>query len=250
MNWYQAENKEKSVRQIVLYSTAGQDTESRFSMLLLSTKFMPLLNNKWATGFFTLDDDPGPFLMVREDNNVQELRGSQLSAAFSFYRMREGGLITMYVYVDCPAVAQRTTSKLMLFEISYGLDNENREYKEIIERAIERDSLHICFAEGKGTGEYLPGGGFSSESINAQYDVILPISPECRTALRKEYDGIVIYHAGMPSSVRDYQKSVQQMWAENPQGVNPILPLPASFKNNQPGSSSSASGKKFWQFWK
>jgi hypothetical protein len=239
MNWYQAESKEKNVRQIVLLSPAGKDTKSRFGMLLLSTKYMPLLSNTWATGFFNMDNDLGPFLMVREDNIVKELRGSPVSAAFCFYRMRAGGLVTMYTHVDCPAVAQRLNHKIALFEMSYGLDNENREYKEIIDRAIGRDSLHICFAQGKGTGQHLPSGGFRSESINAQYDVILPMPPECRAALRKEYDGILSYHSSVPSSNRDYQKSVQQMWTENPQGVNTILPRPASSENNRPGTSAS-----------
>jgi hypothetical protein len=270
MNWYQAESKEKSVRQIVLTSPAGKEIKSRFGMLLLTTKFMPLLNNTWATGFFTLDNDPGPFLMVRGDNVVNDMRGSPVSVAFSFYRMRKGGLVTMYVYVDCPSVEKRLTHKIVLFEISYGLDDANREYKAIIDRAIGLESLHICFAEGRGTGQHLPGGGFSSESINAQYDLIIPLSKECRDALRKEYDSILSYHAALPSSARDYQGSVQQMWAENPQGINPILPSPSRHKagmssgvtiRKTPTSTEIASEnkqqppqhnpiRKWWQIWK
>jgi hypothetical protein len=272
MKWYRAESTQKHVTQIVLCgSSAEQQAKSRFGILCLTTKFMPLLSNEWVTGFFYLDSDPGPFLLVRGDRVVSHLRGSPVTAAFCFYRMRAGGLVTMYVHVDCPAIAQRLTHPIVLFEIAYGLDAENKGNKEMIERAIERDSLHLCFAEGSGTGEHMAGGGFSSSGINAQYDVILPMPPECRAALKKEYDAILSYHSAVPASSRGYNASVQQMWAENPQGVNPILVGPPSqaadvvgvTKTNTPAppnpSTATAStqppaqktsGRQWWQFWR
>jgi len=272
MKWYRAESTQKHATQIVLCgSTAEEQPKSRFGILLLSQKFMPLLSNEWATGFFYLDSDPGPFLMVRADSVASHLRGSPVTAAFSFYRMRAGGLVTMFVHVDCPPIAQRLTHGVVLFEIAYGLDAENKGNKEMIERAIERDSLHICFAEGSGTGERMPGGGFSSSGINAQYDVILPMPPDCRLALKKEYQAILSYHASVPAHTRSYNGSVQQMWAENPQGMSPILTAPASGTCDVGASAKTTTlappiaktaataprppekkttEKKWWEFWK
>jgi hypothetical protein len=228
MNWYRAESVQKNVTQVVLQAAHEQEVAPKFGTLLLTQKFMPLLTNTWATGFFYLDSDPGPFLMVRGDKVASRLKGSPVTAAICFYRMKAGGLVTMYVHVDCPEIAQRLTHPIVLFEIAYGLDDQNSEMKKIIERAIGNESLRICFTEGDGPGEMLPSGGFSSSGIRSQFDVVIPLSADCGAALKKEYQAILSYHANVPASRRDYNASVQQMWAENPQGSNPILSRPVS----------------------
>jgi hypothetical protein len=227
LNWYRAESTQKSVKQIVLLAGPEQDVATKFGTLLLTGKFMALVANTWSTGFFFLDSDSGPFLMVRGDKVAGKLKGSPLSVAFCFYRMTAGGLVTIYVHVDCPSVAQMLTHGIVLFEIAYGLDDQNNEMKRTFERAIGRDSLHLCFGEGEGPGGMSPSGAFESTGIRSQFDVVMPLSHECRTLLKYEYEAILGYHAGVSSSRRDYNRSVQQMWAENPQGSNPILPRPA-----------------------
>lgn len=253
MNWYRAESGQKNVTQVVLQARHEEEETPKFGTLLLSGKFMLLQTNTWATGFFYLDSDPGPFLMVRGDNVAAKLSGSPVTAAICFYRMKAGGLVTMYVHVDCPEIANRLTHSIVLFEIAYGLDDQNSEMKKTIERAFGNESLRICFTEGDGAGEMLPNGGFSSSGIRSQFDVVIPLSAECRAALKKEYQAILGYHASVPSSIRNYNGSVQQMWAENPQGSNPILPRPVSSTTSKSTTKSTLSPqeqKQWWQFWK
>ena len=238
MNWYYANSEQKHVRQVVLQATAENEVGRKFGTLLLSAKFLSLQTSVWATGFFYLDSDPGPFLMVRGDKVASKLTGSPVTAAICFYRMKAGGLVTIYVHVDCPAVAKMLTDPIVLFENSYGLDYENRGMKEIIERAISNEALHLCFTEGDGPAKVFPDGrGFESKGIESKFDVVIPLSHECRAILKKEYESLLSYHQNIPSSVKNYNQSVQQMWAENPQGSNPILPRPVSAPSKTVGSS-------------
>jgi hypothetical protein len=252
-NWYQAEDKLKNVRQVVLCGSSEDVQEKpRFGCLVLTRKFEALLCNSFSNGFFYLDSDPGPFYMARADHIANELRGSPVKVAFSFYRMSRGGLIGMYVYVDCPAVAQKITHELVLFEIAYGLDEANAENKRMVEDAIARDSFHLCFTDGKGDVAHQDGGAFVSNGLSSQFDMIIPISLECRNALKREWDALLAYHASVTS--RDYNATVQQLWAENPQGENPILTEPSSVCtkiNSKVEHPVSVPPKRiWWQFWK
>lgn len=209
MNWYQAESAKKSVRQVVIEIPPGLEKDSKFGMLFLAGKYLALKTNTWGAGFFRLDGEPGPFFMVRADKLVNKLRGCPMKAAFCFYRMDAGGLVTVYFHADCPAVAKHLTYPIVLFEVAHGCDQDDT--KSRIRDAISRDTLHICFADGDGVG------------INAQYDVVVPLPSECRAILKQELEAIFSYHSSVPSNRRDFERSGQQMWAENPQGDNPIL---------------------------
>lgn len=252
MNWYREASEQKHVTQIVLNAGRDQQESPKFGNLVLSSKFMPLLANTWVSGFFYLDSDPGPFLMVRADEVAHKLKGSAVTAAICFYRMKAGGLVTLYVHVDCPEIARRLTNPIVLFEIALGLDAQNSEMKKIIERAIGNETLRLCFTEGDGPGEMLPSGGFSSSGLRSQFDVVIPLSAECRAALKKEYQAILGYHAGVPSSRRDYNASVQQMWTENPQESNPILSPSANVASASahPRSPHPETRSPWWRFWK
>lgn len=239
MNWYQAESIKKSLRQVVIEIPSGLEKESEFGMLFLAGKYLALMMNVWGAGFFRLDNAPGPYLMIRGDKVVNKLRGSPMKAAFSFYRMKAGGLVTVYLYADCPAVAQQLQYPIVLFEMAYGCDQYDT--KSLVHDAISRDTLHICFAEGDGPGE-MSGGIFSGSSINAQYDIVVPLPADCRAILKQELEAIFNYHSSIPSSRRDFEQSSQQMWAENPQTDNPILPR-QSADSISAASSSTQSGQ-------
>ena len=219
-NWYQAEDARKSVRQIVIEIPPGSEQASKFGQFLFGMKYMQLMSNTWTAGFFRLDGDPGPYLLVRGDKVASRLKGYPMRVAFSFYRMRAGGLCAIFVDVDCPEVRAKLTYPHVLFETMYGLDMADT--KTHVQDAISRDSLHLCFAEGDGPGE-MHVGYFSSKGIKAQFDVVAPLGEDCRAALKGEWEGILNYHASIPASHRDFQQSGSQMAAENPQTENPIL---------------------------
>jgi hypothetical protein len=222
MNWYQNEVQAKRVRQVVVEAGAAEVQDPKFRLLLLTSKFLPLLTSRMATGFFFLDGRPGPFLMVRADGLIEELRGAPLKVAFSFYRMPAGGLVGVDVFIDSPVVAKKLAKPFVLFEIAYGLDVENEEMKKALDRAFSNDFLHLCFTQGEAVAT-VSDGVVQSSGLDSEYDVLIPLDVACKEALQTEYRDILSYHAAIPAGKRDYRESVGQMWAENPEDVLPIL---------------------------
>jgi hypothetical protein len=260
MEWYQVERTEKSVKQVVVEIPSGQEKDSIFGMLLFGAKFRHLMKSTWITGFFRLDGDPGPYLLVRGDDAARKLRGSPLLVAFTFYKMRSGGLMAIFVEADSPTVRGQIKAPHVLFEMIYGLDQD--EIKSLFRDAFSRETLHLCFAEGDGPGES-SGGIYSSGSINAQHDVVVSLPADCRAALKKEWDSLLTYHTSIPAGRRSFEDSARQMEAENPAAENPVLPRSARSATDAPGPNSISSknativsqpsskpSKKWWEFWK
>lgn len=246
MNWYQVENAKKSVRQVVVEIPPGHEKDSKFGMMFFGSKYLQLMTSVWIAGFFRMDGDPGPYLLIRGDGAAGQLRGSPLRVAFSFYRMRAGGLMAIFVEADSPTVRQRLKRLQLLFETFYGLDQEDT--KGMIRDAVTRDALHLCFAEGDGPGEF-SGGIFSGGSINAAYDVVVPLPSDCRAALKREWEGLLGYHSSVPAGRRSFEDSGRQMQAENPATENTILPRSAV--STVPVTvSRSIPGKRWWEIWK
>lgn len=246
MNWYQAESTTKSVRQVVVEIPPGHETDSKFGMMFFGSKYLLLMRSTWIAGFFRMDGDPGPYMMVRGDNAAGKLRGSPLRVAFSFYRMRAGGLTAIFVEADSPTVRQRINTPQVLFECFYGLDQDDT--KSLIRDAFSKETLHLCFAEGDGPGE-MSGGIYSGGAINAQHDVVASLPAECRAALKQEWDSLLSYHTSVPAGRRSYEDSARQMQAENPVTESTILPRSVGSATSATASSSSAS-KKWWEVWK
>lgn len=220
IQWYQSTDTRKNVRQIVVEIPPAQDTQSQFGMMFFGAKYLQLMTNTWTTGFFRMDSDPGPFLLVRGDRAAGKLRGLPLRLAFAFYRMRAGGIFAIYLEIDSPEVKEQLRQQgltvhapRILFETFYGLDTEDT--TSLIRDGLARDPLRICFAEGDGPGE-MSGGMFSGSSINAQFDVVVSIPPECRRILAKEWENILKYHKAVPPASRSFASGGRQLQAENP----------------------------------
>jgi len=231
MKWYSCQSAEKSVHEVVLAESNPQPVDSKFGMMMFGSKYQMLHQNVWAAGFFRMDGDSGPYLLVRADGYADRLKGQPFRVAFCFYRMRAGGLIALFVDFPKLKLSGVPSEPFVLFEMIRGIDLDDE--RERINDAISRDQIHICFAEGDGPGEDLGGGMWAGSSINASFDVLIDLEDECREALRKEWQALLEYHDSMPSSRRDFQESIQQMQAENPLSENPIL----SHASTPPASS-------------
>ena len=224
VSWYQAQDEKKSLRQIVISIPPGNEKASKFGILLFGAKYLHLMSATSAAGFFRTDDEPGPYLLVRGDGIASKLRGSPIRVALSFYHMKAGGLCAVFVDVDSPAIQAKLSRSQVLFEMIYGLDTADT--KRLVKDALDREILHLCFAEGDGPVE-ARGGVYSSSGIEAQFDVEVPLPADCRAALRREWESILSYHASVPAARRDFRESGRQMEDENSQGEDPILPPPA-----------------------
>ncbi len=60
-------------------------------------------------------------------------------------------------------------------------------------------------------------------AVDALYDVIVDLDPQCREALDREWESLLEYHNSMPSGERDFDASVRQMQFENPLTSDPII---------------------------
>ena len=210
--WYFTEREAKHVRQVVLNIPKGNEIKPRVATLLMADD-LNLITIPWCAGFSKMGDVPyGPFLFVRADYAVEHLKGSPMRVAFAFFRMDAGGLFTIFVDVNCPEVAAKTRSKLVVFENAYGLDTPKT--IELIDAAINTSHLELCFIGGDGPST-LPGGFFG---------VRVPLSDECRAILKAQLADLRSYHSSIPSGRRDFSRSVSQFQNENPQGVSPICP--------------------------
>ena len=249
MDYYTAEDKSKSVREVVLDVTNPRPVDSKFGMMILGDKYHMLRSNVWVTGFFRMDCDPGPYLMLRADGYCDRLKDQPFRVAHCFYRMREGGLFAIFVDFPTLKLSGIPSGDFVLFEMIRGIDMDDE--KERISDAINRSNLHICFAEGDGPGEEY-GGIWSGGSINAEYDVIVEMSQECRNELNKEWRSLLKYHGSLSSSRRDFNGNIQQMQAENPLTHNTIIDrgkgTQASGQTNLIAKTPST--KSWWQFWK
>ncbi|KPA13846.1 hypothetical protein MHK_005960 [Candidatus Magnetomorum sp. HK-1] len=246
MTYYTAEDKSKSVREVILDVINPNPVNSKFGMMMLGSKYHMLRSNVWVTGFFRLDSDPGPYLMLRSDGYCDKLKNQTFRVAHCFYRMRQGGLFAIFVDFPKLKLSGIPSGDFVLFEMIRGIDMDDE--KERISDAISRSNLHICFAEGDGPGEE-HDGMWSGASINAKFDVIVEMSQECRNELNKEWMSLLDYHRSLSSTVRDFTESFQQLQMENPLTHNPIVDrkketiLPTPLK-------SSIKSRVWWQFWK
>lgn len=80
----------------------------------------------------------------------------------------------------------------------------------------------MCFAEGDGTVEE-HSLGWSANSVNARYDVVVNLDSKARESLVHEWQSLLDYHQSLPTTRRDFQASNRQMQAENPLTHNPII---------------------------
>ncbi len=154
MDWYIAEDSRRKLRQVVVEAPQGGGPDLKFGMLFLGAKYQSLMTATRAVGFFRLDGDPGPFLMVRDDAATHYYRQRPARVAFSFFRLRAGGLMTLAVDVQTSGGTRR------FLDGAFGLDSG--ENKLLMRDALQLDALRVCFAGGDGAhtrqGGFLSGG--------------------------------------------------------------------------------------------
>jgi len=220
MNWYYAQDEPRSVHEVVLEATEPRPVDSKFGMLFLGGKYHVLRSSPWVTGFFRLESDPGPYLLVRADGYADPLKNQPFRVAFCFYRMQAGGLFAVFVDFPKLKLSGVPSKSFVLFEMIRGLDLDDE--RERIQSALACSQLHICFAEGDGPGEEV-GEGWMGSSINACYDVLIDIDTGCHEILDREWRALLEYHDSMVRVRRDYEASLQQLQEENPLTHNPIV---------------------------
>ena len=219
--WYAADDRRRSVREIVVEVTEPRPVDSKFGKLMLGEKYRTLMTSFWAVGLFRLESDPGPHLLVRADGHTTRFRNQPFRVAFCFYRMKAGGLFALFVDFPELRIPTSPSAPYVLFETIRGIDLDDERLR--IRDAINRPRLRICFAEGEGPGEGLGSGMWASDAVDALYDVPIDLDHECRDVLNREWESLLEYHDTLSGGRRDFDASVRQMQSENPPTHNPII---------------------------
>lgn len=219
--WYAAQDRLRSVREVVLEVARPSPVESRFGVLMLGEKYRSVMASLWAVSFFRLDRDPGPYLLLRADGRTTRLRTQPFRVAFCFYRTAAGGLFALFVDFPELEMPKAPSAPFVLFEMIRGIDLD--EERQRIRDAINGPQLRMCFAEGEGPGEDLGSGLWASRAIDALYDVLIDLDDACREALNHEWASLLAYHESLSGARRDFAASVRQMQSENPLTHNPII---------------------------
>jgi hypothetical protein len=223
--WYLAKDDRRHVRQVVIETDESAAQASRFGDLMMSGQYKMLCSLSWTTGYFRLDDDPGPYLLARADGQTEHLRSGPFRVAFTFYREPAGGLFGLFVGADSEALRKASPTANPVIESLSGLD-----VQEVVDRirdALAKETVHVCFAEA--------AQGLSMDAIGAdgkfhkmsppgcRFDRIISVPEDCRKALSAEFQGLLAHHRSLAVGARNFQRSAAQLDAEFPQSENPVL---------------------------
>lgn len=260
-NWYQTQDDQRRVRQIVAELPSGGSRDSEFANLGLAAKYQMLMTQKWVAGYFRTDTKKGPYLLVRADGHVQGLRDCPLRIAFTFYREPSAGLFGIFVAADSTPELQRASpTGHAVFECIYGLDDSDT--VERIREGLSRDVVHLCFADKSSmmSMEQMDANGNVIEMSPpcCRFDRVVQVSEDCRQALAQQFKELLHYHR---STRRDYQRAVQEVSGHFPAREHPVLArsdAPKSQSSPQPQPKAAATPqpqqktqeKKWWEFWK
>lgn len=212
-NWYLACDKSRGLRQVVLLSDPERMTDSRFGTFMFAPAYSELVDYPIVPGFFRLDGDPGPYLMLRTDGSrddgyeaVDEMAKHQFRLAFNFAHMPTSGVISVLV---CSKFLNEYSQKGFL-EIHYGLDSENT--RNLVQDAFQSDELLVVHARGGGAGA----------PPTAKYDVTIPIYSACKQVIADEWKSLQTHHAKIAQP--NYQIAVNRLYQLFPGAGDPIMP--------------------------
>jgi hypothetical protein len=200
--------------------------ETKFSGLMLFPHYR-VTQKDWIAEVFTLDADPGPYLIVRADKVTSKLRGQVTRVALGFYHMKSSGVFSILVNVDCPQATCRGIGFANIgFEMLVGLDTARA--VDLYGKFIRRPTMHICFAESteNAGGEYINVATGTSMTAFPQgkFDLISSVPPDCLSALEREWNALLSHHKTL--SRPDFQSAVNDVWKILPQCQEkcPIIP--------------------------
>lgn len=222
MKWYQGEDKPKSVTQVVIDINALQPLESDFETLLLAGKYNVIKERIWTAGYFRLDSKPGPFLIIKADGYLDQLKNQRLRLSHCFYKFKNGGLYVLFIDFPELRIPGNPYDPFVLFEMSRGIDEEDE--RQRIEDALSLSELRICFAEAHAEG--------IMHGMRGEFDVVVKLDEDCRTALRNEWNSMLEHHKKTSTSWSDFDIVTKQWMSENPVSRNPIIEAPKTKTNS------------------
>src|SRR5437867_6199293 len=101
--WYEAQNRERHVRQVVIILPPQALVPPKATHLAASAAFTLA---PWATTVASLASDGQvagePIVFAKATDVIAELRDQPVTIAFAFYYLRTGGILQIFVSADAP----------------------------------------------------------------------------------------------------------------------------------------------------
>jgi hypothetical protein len=195
-----------------------------------------LASGTWCAGFFRLDGDPGPYLMLRVDDFIETVKEAPLAVAFSFCKTSAGALFAISARVDSEALGADLRGKFPQFPpLKYPVAEwiailDSKYDVDLIDDALSRDRIHIVLARNSGSSEtvYSDSGQMKLTLPQATCDIVVPLDPAIASCLRAEWNALLGQHDSIPNSNLSFSQAQRELARALPFDKDPILPRPAA----------------------
>ena len=181
-----------------------------------------MVTSTWVVGFFRIDDDPSPKLLIRVHDRLESALESRCKLAFTFFKTPYGGILGIYVYFDSEQLRSRLSQSHVFIEIFHGLDVQD--FIQLVRSGFQQSTLTCILADNSDTVQ-ISANGESYAAPQCRLDIPLQVDPLCTNKLCQEFDNLLEYHSKNAGS-EAYQQSINYLWQVMPEGENPILPDP------------------------
>jgi hypothetical protein len=206
--WYEAQNRERRVRQVVISLPPQALVRPKATQLAASAAFTLA---PWAATVACLVSDGQvagePVVFAKATDVIAELRDQPVTIAFAFYYLRTGAILQIFVSADAPEI-RASAGKPFLTEYICLL--EKAEDRRLAEALINQQRLEVCFVAPGAQG---PCTGYFGRLVN------VPL--ECQQVLRGEWNKLVDFFSKLP--VHHLESALEQYDHENLAIGMPIL---------------------------
>jgi hypothetical protein len=163
----------------------------------------------WAIVLLKMSDGRGPFLFVKAEGTVEQLRDYPVRVAFAFYYLQTAGVFQIFVHVPSPEV-ERFAHNPFIVERVFDLNDDLTE--ELFSLTITRAKFEIAIVAPGRYGSFTGHFGWCTD-----------LQKECSNTLRREFNLLMDYHRQIPLTQRNLKPALEQYNRENPLEANPIL---------------------------
>jgi YD repeat-containing protein len=193
--WYQAKNKERHLRQVVV--TLPPQTPILPPARLLSAT-AAFAHAHWAVSTALVSDgtpsEQKAVVFVKATDVIAALRGHSVTVAFAFFYLRTGGVVQLLVQVNSSEVTPKA-DKQFLGEYMCWLENDAD--RPLVATLINQKQLELCFVASGAQGPCTP-----------YFGVVVDLPSACREALKSEWSKLISFHSKLsPLSVTGHESA-------------------------------------------
>ena len=222
-DWYLAKTPNGSVRQAVINVPPSNTVATKFGTIWLEYDQFPMLaSGTWCAGFFRLDGDPGPYLMLRVDDFIEDLKRRRWRWRFRFARHRRG-LCSSYPpdlnrrRWQRPCASSFPNSRRSNIRWPNGSRAWIRNIDvDLIDGALSRDRIHMVLARNSKSSKtvFSDSGQRKLTLPQAVCNIVVPLDPAIASCLRAEWNALLAQHNSIPNSELNFNQAQRELAAQ------------------------------------